>query len=131
MTSGRRRRQTGLPVVVAWSNTANWSDGLFELITRRHLVVRSWRKSFYSPAWGPSGRRIAFIKGGFVNGRFVSDIFVIRRDGTHLERVTYTRQKPEWDLDWSSRNLLVFQRGRRSRGRELFTIRPTATRFGP
>jgi TolB protein len=38
-----------------------------------------------SPAWSPSGRQIAFTRG--------SDVFVVRRDGSHAHRVPYDRSK--------------------------------------
>jgi TolB protein len=56
-------------------------------------------------------------------GRDVADIFVIRRDGTHLRRVTNTPAQGEGSLDWSIQNRLVFSQGFR-RQAELFTIRP-------
>jgi TolB protein len=83
-----------------------------------------------SPAWSPTGRSLAFIWVHFVPrlGRPVTDIFVIRRDGTHLRRVTNTPARVEGSLDWSSQNRLVFSRGGRPRT-ELFTIRPDGSKL--
>jgi hypothetical protein len=82
-----------------------------------------------SPAWSPNGRRIAFVEYRYrrAAGDYISDIYVIRRDGSHLSRVTHTRRRSEDSLDWSSRNLLVFSssRGRSRFSRyELFAMRP-------
>lgn len=79
-----------------------------------------------SPAWSPSGRRIAFARVHFVPrlGRNVTDLFIIRRDGAHLRQITNTPGlKVLGALDWSIRGTLVFTQGRRSEA-ELFTIRP-------
>ena len=116
------------------------TSGFEECLDCVHMLVKvapdgSHRKVVYrtspfavlsSPAWSPDGRRIAFAEYRS-NRPGKSDIHVIRRDGTHLVRVTDTRRRSEDDLDWSSRNRLVF---RSSRGRfrdnrfELFTMRP-------
>jgi Tol biopolymer transport system component len=85
-----------------------------------------------SPVWSPDGRRIAFAESHWSASAqdWVSDIYVIRRDGTHLTRVTHTRRQSETDLDWSSRNRLVFRSsvGRFRENRyELFTMRPNGT----
>ena len=94
----------------------------------RKVVYRAGGLAFLqSPVWSPDGRRIAFIVYRWSNTDYKSDIYVIDRDGTNLVRLTDTRRQSEDDLDWSSRNLLVF---RSSRGRfrenryELFTMRP-------
>jgi dipeptidyl aminopeptidase/acylaminoacyl peptidase len=75
-----------------------------------------------SPVWSPDGRRIAFVE---YHGRR-SDIYLIDRDGSDLVRLTDTRRRVEDDLDWSSRNRLVFRGGRRwgFKRWELFTMRP-------
>lgn len=111
-------------------------DCLNKLVTvgpsgrHRKAVYRSCGCGFLSsPVWSPDGRRIAFVEYRWKKyaGDYVSDIYVIHRDGTHLKRVTHTRRMSEDWLDWSSRNFLVFHRSRsRSRmGRfELFTMRP-------
>jgi Tol biopolymer transport system component len=82
-----------------------------------------------SPAWSPYGRRIAFVAWRWSNrvGDYVSDIYIIRRDGTGLTRLTRTTWESEAELDWSSRNLLVFRSSRRrfwGSRYELFTMRP-------
>jgi len=98
--------------------------------TNKLVVVRpngSHRKVIYraeilsSPVWSPDGRRIAFVEYRWLAsaGDWVSDIYVIRRDGTGRTRVTRTRRSED-QLDWSSRNRLVF-----SKGRALFTMRPS------
>jgi Tol biopolymer transport system component len=82
-----------------------------------------------SPVWSPDGRKIAFVEYRWSTrvGDWVSDIYLIGRNGTNLTRLTDTRRVAEDELDWSSRNLLVF---RASRGRsrdnrfELYTMRP-------
>lgn len=78
------------------------------------------RRLIASPVWSPDGGRIAFVDYRWSNRaqKLVSDIYVIRRNGTHLTRVTRT-QRSEGQLDWSSRNRLVFV----SKG-DLFTMRP-------
>jgi Tol biopolymer transport system component len=100
----------------------------------RKVLLRSGRGFLTSPAWSPNGRRIAFIRWRWPKwaSDWVSDIYVIRRDGTHLKRVTKTKRTSEAELDWSSRNWLVF---RRNKGRfrqtkyELFVMRPNGNRL--
>jgi Tol biopolymer transport system component len=95
--------------------------------TKRKAVYRARRGILSSPVWSPNGRRIAFVWHRYARRGRGSDIYVIRRDGTHLTRVTRTGRNVE-NLDWSSRNRLVFHRstGKRSAERryEIFTIRP-------
>ena len=101
--------------------------------THRHAIYRNtWRSMFLdSPVWSPNGRRIAFVKWRWSSARgdWVSDIFIVRRDGTGLRRVTFTGRASEEDLDWSSRGRLVFRRGVRFRERraELYTLWPNGT----
>ena len=85
--------------------------------TGRKVIVRNgW---FLAPVWSPSARWIAFIKWwSGPEDELRSDIYLVRRDGTHLRRVTRTRAA-ETDLDWSSHNRLAF-----IRGGDLFTMRP-------
>jgi Tol biopolymer transport system component len=98
--------------------------------SHRRMVYRSSRRGFLSsPVWSPNGRRIAFVEYRWPRraSDWIADVYVIRRDGTHLTRVTKTRRKSEDDLDWSSRNWLVFRssRGRFRQARyELFVMRP-------
>jgi Tol biopolymer transport system component len=82
-----------------------------------------------SPAWSPNGRWIAFVawRSSIRVRDWVSDIYIIRRDGTRLTRLTRTTWESEDELDWSSRNLLVFRSSRRrfwGSRYELFTMRP-------
>jgi Tol biopolymer transport system component len=82
-----------------------------------------------SPVWSPDGSKIAFARYRWSQrvGDWVSDIYLISRNGTGLTRLTNTPRVSEDELDWSSQNLLVF---RASRGRwrenryELYTMRP-------
>lgn len=109
---------------------ADWDESE-ELDTQRaggtgfRMIVRSARGFFSSPVWSPNGRRIAFAEYRWSDraGHYISDIYVIHRDGTHLNRVTHTRRSED-QLDWSNRNLLVFEK----RG-ELFTMRPNGERL--
>jgi Tol biopolymer transport system component len=87
----------------------------------RTLLYRKGPRELADAAWSPSGRRIAFTLWHYSNavGSRVSDIYTIRRNATHLMRLTYTGRASETDLDWSSENRLVFRRHQ-----ELFTMRP-------
>jgi Tol biopolymer transport system component len=97
------------------SARANGSD--------RRVLRSSMVNGFSTPVWSPDGQRIAFIRWRWTSsGNRRSDIYVMRRDGSDVRRVTYTRRN-EFYLDWSSRNRLVFVR----RG-DLFTMRPNGRR---
>jgi Tol biopolymer transport system component len=84
-------------------------------------------------AWSPGGDRIAFTRHWFSKlGHFVSDVYVVRRSGNHLMRLSHTPRRWEAELDWSSENRLVFrsQHGPSLKKRsELFTMRPTVGGF--
>jgi Tol biopolymer transport system component len=96
-------------------------------------VGRVLAKGFLSsPAWSPNGRRIAFVRYRWPDwaADWTSDIYVIRRDGTHLHRITSTRRAREDELDWSSANRIVFRRTPvrfRFKRYELFRMRPDGT----
>lgn len=82
-----------------------------------------------SPAWSPDGTRIAFVDYSWPRSAedWTSDIYVIDSNGDHLTRVTRTPRVAEEELDWSSRNLLVFRSSRDRwdwRSYELFTSKP-------
>ena len=84
------------------------TSGFEECLDCAHKLVKvapngSHRKVVYraspfavlsSPAWSPDGRRIAFVEYRS-NRPGKSDIYVIRRDGTHLVRLTNTRRSPK------------------------------------
>lgn len=85
----------------------------------RRLFSPKGFTGLWSPAWSPNGRRIAFIK---FQTRHGGNIFVIRRDGTHLKRIQ-TPKLAEYELDWSSRNRLAVAAHVRGEN-ELFIMRP-------
>ncbi len=131
------------------SNSPDWSpsgrrlafvqqrfeDDLSRLVTARadgsdvELVYEPPRGAGLSDAaWSPGGDRIAFTRHWRNKlGHFVSDVYVVRRSGNHLMRLTHTPLRWEAELDWSSENRLVFrsQHGPWLKKRsELFTMRP-------
>jgi Tol biopolymer transport system component len=100
----------------------------FRLVTVRPdgsdlRVLHTTRVLFETPVWSPNAQRIAFTWYRWSNrlSNWTADIYVIRRDGTDLRRITRTRRS-ERGLDWSSLNRLVFVKGR-----DLFTMRPNGT----
>lgn len=129
---------TGLPIddVTDHSNSPDWSPNgrrlafvseRTSLVTTRAdgsdrtLLYRKGPRGLADAAWSPNGRRIAFTLWHYSKavGSRVSDIYTIRRNATHLMRLTYTGRASETDLDWSSENRIVFRRHQ-----ELFTMRP-------
>ncbi|HEX3326322.1 MAG TPA: hypothetical protein VHV50_04945 [Actinomycetota bacterium] len=76
----------------------------------------------WSPAWSPDGRRIAFIKSRYFYGPGRGNVFIVHRDGTHLERIN-TKHRAEYTLDWSSRNRLVVG-ARLHKQNDLFIMGP-------
>jgi Tol biopolymer transport system component len=84
------------------------------------MIVRSTAASFSSPVWSPTGRRIAYVFRPF-SGH--PDIYVIHTDRTGRHRVSDSRRL-ESDLDWSSRNRLIF-----TRTCDLFRMRPDGSRL--
>ena len=73
-----------------------------------------------SPTWSPNGRRIAYIR----RTHRGSDLFVMRRDGSHAHRLTRLGDIAGLG-DWSGQGRLLFARhlGKTPTSRELFTIR--------
>jgi Tol biopolymer transport system component len=110
-------------------------DGAARIVTlrpdgsSRTVVHRSRGGVLSSPSWSPDGRRIVFAEFRWSEavGDWASDLYVVRRDGTHRARLTRTPKLSEDEVDWSSRGRLVF-RGSPGRQRaeryELFTMRP-------
>jgi Tol biopolymer transport system component len=100
---------------------------------RRVLFKVGATRYLSSPAWSPTGRRIAFIRYRYPLGLDdpTSDIYVIRRDGTHLHRITWTPRAWEDEVDWSVLNRLVFTRKpgpfAYPRRYDLFSMRPDGT----
>ena len=80
------------------------------------------------PVFSPDGKRIAFLKYTWPRRApdYTADIWTVRSNGRHLERLTKTKAS-ESDLDWSSRDRIVFSRAPRRFGgskSELFMMRP-------
>jgi len=114
-----------------------FEDDLPRLVTTRadgsDLRLVYGRQGHYptSVAWSPDGRHIAFVIARY-GTRWLSDIYVIRRGGGHLVRVTQTPHIWKDELDWSSGDRLVFRmhKLRASPKRyELFTMRPDGSRL--
>jgi Tol biopolymer transport system component len=76
---------------------------------RKPVVLRTGEVS--APTWSPDGRRVAFISSSWPKGAddWVSDVFVVDRDGSGLTQITGTPDD-EGDLDWSASGLLAFRR---------------------
>jgi len=84
-------------------------------------VIDRFTGFYASPAWSPRGRRIAFAMYHQTDGpqAWVSDLYVINRDGTDRRRITRTPHRSERDVDWSAENWVVF-----TRACDLFKMRP-------
>jgi TolB protein len=65
-----------------------------------------------APAWSPAGDLVAFDRPGHVHAaEDFFDLFTIRRDGTHLRRVTHWKASESTAPDWSpTGDRLTFQR---------------------
>jgi Tol biopolymer transport system component len=110
----------GLHRLPVWTLVKVAPDG-----SHRTIVYQPSRFAFLSsPAWSPDGRKIAFAE--YRPNRRKADIYVISSNGTDLVRLTDTRRRSEDEVDWSSRNRLVFRSSRRQSSNrwELFTMRP-------
>lgn len=100
--------------------------------SNRSVIFRAPPDGFLeAPAWSPDGRRIAFVQYRWPKGGdgYTGDIFIIRRDGARLRRITRDAAA-ESDLDWSSKGRLAFVRAPdrgRVRRQDLFTVRPDGT----
>ncbi len=94
--------------------------------SHRRVLLRG---DLFSAAWSPDGRRIAFVQGDGSRGRtkWITNVYVIRRDGTQLVKVTHTRRRMEQDVDWSSRGRLVVSADTRATSGDLFSMRPDGT----
>lgn len=80
----------------------------------------------YSPAWSPSGKRIAFIHWRVSTNRV--RIAVMHRDGSHVRLIRVAGVR-EQTLDWSSRGLLTFSSDHAApRHDEIYTMQPGGTK---
>jgi TolB protein len=77
------------------------------------------------PDWSPNGRRIVFA--ALVGNDF--ELFTIRRDGTHLKRLTYNKTSYDNHPDWSPTGNRIAYAAKLKPGLdfEIFTIRPNGT----
>lgn len=95
----------------------------------RTVIYRSKQGLLSSPAWSPDGSQVAFVEYRFPQSApdWISDIYIIDRDGDDLSRVTETSDVSEDELDWSSRDMFVFRASQDrydSQAYELFTMKP-------
>ena len=78
-------------------------DALYVMRVEDEEIVASLRfgmEGIETPSWSPDGRRLVFT--GLESG--VSDLYVINRDGSGLERLTsdrYAQRDPVWSPDGS------------------------------
>lgn len=84
--------------------------------TKRHRIVRHYADR---PVWSPHGRRIAFD--GSPNGARRNGMWTVRRDGSHLRRLTLP-DEGYWDetRDWSpGGGRILFRRCHGTGGRHI------------
>ena len=88
---------------------------------RKPVVLRTGDVS--SPTWSPDGRRVAFISSSWPKGAddWVSDVFVVDRDGSGLTQITRTPED-EADLAWSDTGSLAFRRSRDRSDAETYEV---------
>lgn len=102
-----------------WSPSGKWIAYVQEFFGALRVVRAdgSQTKTLFrgrdvnSPAWSPNGSHIAFC--------WRDDIYTVRRDGTHVTRLTWSPRRGEYDLDWSSRHLLAFD----TEGGQIYSMR--------
>jgi len=88
---------------LAFSSKVGEQDAIYIMRVRDENIVASLRfgmEGIETPSWAPDGRRIVFtgLEGG------VSDLYVINRDGSGLQRLTndrYAQRDPVWSPDGS------------------------------
>jgi Tol biopolymer transport system component len=76
------------------------------LVPIRAGDVRKIRDHAESPAWGPHGKRIAYVDGGAIGGLASTggDIYLMRADGSHSSPLAVGRgndEEPAWSPDGS------------------------------
>ena len=80
-------------------------------------VIHRSHHRIYDPTWSPGGRRIAFVGAG--------ELRTVRRDGTHLTRLTRTPHRWEFEPSWSTRNQIAFGvNDHQPGGAHLYVVRP-------
>jgi Tol biopolymer transport system component len=99
-----------LRVGMAWSPDGNFltfsskvgeQDALYIMRVRDERIVESLRfglEGIETPSWSPDGQQIVFT--GLDGG--VSDLFIVRKDGSDLRRLTndrYAQRDPVWSPD--------------------------------
>lgn len=82
-------------------NDGGWSIGLMNTAGTnvRDLIANTGTDSIYSePAWSPDGGRIVFTHGASSVGGYFSDLYLVNRDGTGLQRLTTSGdvRHPTW-----------------------------------
>jgi Tol biopolymer transport system component len=63
----------------------------------RRLSARSWPSG---PSWSPDGEWLAFVHDVSLDTGYAGEIWIVRRDGTGLRRVTRTSAVDEASPDW-------------------------------
>ncbi|CAN5806112.1 hypothetical protein BH20GEM1_BH20GEM1_19370 [soil metagenome] len=88
---------------LAFSSKVGEQDAIYIMRVEDEEIVESLRfgmEGIETPSWSPDGRKLVFtgLEGG------VSDLYVINRDGSGLERLTndrYAQRDPVWSPDGS------------------------------